>query len=177
MKRILDLLIFSLIILSSCQDKKNGVEDDLYNCLLNSLTEEEKNKLAPIIIDFEKHLISTKVLASSAPKSYLNFYKKIAETGEHNFSNEFNFSEKISFLNRRSPNDTQDLLECHSKIFQTEKYKNSKLYELTKEMQSLKQHRITPVIIAKTTIKYLNEDDFELDYNRFNTLMFIESLK
>lgn len=39
-------------MLSSCQDEKNGVEDDLYNCLLNSLTEEEKNKLAPIIIDF-----------------------------------------------------------------------------------------------------------------------------
>jgi len=173
MKRTFLLLLIILIL--SCKKQSPKVENELYDCLMSSLSDYEKKKAEPIILNFEKHLIDKEILESSSPESYLNLYKKIAKLGVYDFSNDFNFSEKISFLNRKKPSENQGLIDCHSKVFQSEKYLKSKLYKFTKEMQSLRKHRVTPVIIAKTTIKYLSEEDFELEYNRFNTLMFIET--
>ena len=144
---------------------------------MDSLSEDEKQKLTPLIADFEKHLIEKGILESSEPKSYWNLYNKIAETGTYDFSNEFNFSEKISFLNRQNPSDNEQLINCNRDILQSEKYLESKLHEFNQEMQSLRSHRITPVIMAKTTVKHLTTEDFELEYNQFNTLMFVENFK
>lgn len=144
---------------------------------MESLSEEEKAKLNLIMADFQNHLIEKGILQSSDSKSYYDLYKNIADSGTYDFTNEFNFAEKISFLNRKNSEENQGLVNCHREIFQSEKYLDSKLYEFTKEMQSLRNHKVTPLIIAKTTTKYLSEEDFELEYNRFNTLMFIENFK
>ncbi len=151
MKKILLLIIIGLLTVS-CQSQSDRVEKDLYNCLMISLSDDEKEKLNPIFSDFEQHLIEKGILESSNPESYLQFYKKIAETGTYDFSNEFNFSEKISFLNRANPEDNNELLDCHKKLMQSEKYLESKLYKFNEEVQSLRIHRITPVMTAITTI-------------------------
>lgn len=176
MKKLFVFIVFGLLTIS-CKSQSDRIENDLYKCLTESLTEDEKAKLNPIITGFEIHLIEKGILQSSDSQSYYNLYKKIAESGTYNFTNEFNFSEKISFLNKKNPEENQGLVNCYREIFQSEKYLESKLYEFTKEMQSLRNHNVTPVIIAKTTIKYLSQEDFELEYNRFNTLMFIERFK
>ncbi|WP_347922342.1 hypothetical protein [Pontimicrobium sp. SW4] len=175
MKKLL-LLIIGLMV-NSCLSKYDRVEKDLYNCLIISLSDEEKEKVNPIFSDFEQHLIDKGILESSSPEGYWNFYKKIADTGTYDFSNEFNFSEKISFLNRENPEDNNIFFDCHNEVFQTEKYLKSKLYKFNQESQSLRSHRVTPTMIAITTTKYLTAEDFELEYYRLSTLLFIENLK
>ncbi|WP_299438285.1 hypothetical protein [uncultured Aquimarina sp.] len=175
MKKILLIILIGLLTIS-CKSQSGRVENDLYGCLMDSLTDTEKEKTGIILSDFEQHLIDKGILESSKPESYWNLYNKMATTEVYDFSNDFNLSEKLSFLDRQNPSENQGFLDCQNKIFQSEKYLKSKLYKFTEELQSLKNHRITPVIIAKTTIKYLTVEDFELDYNRFGTLMFIENL-
>lgn len=170
-------IMFIGFLLFSCKKESNQIETDLYRCLITPLSEEEKTKLNLIIKDFENHLIEKGILQSLDSKGYYNFYENIAKSEVYNFTNEFNFSEKISFLNRKSPEEHHGLINCHQEIFQSEKYLKSKLFRLTKEVHSLRKHRITPVILAKTTIKHLSEEDFTYAYNRFNTLMFIERYK
>lgn len=176
MNRIIVVIII-VFLMVSCKNQSDRIEQDLYKCFTASLLEDEKTKLKSIIIDFENHLVEKGILNSSEPKSYYDLYKKIADNGVYDFSNEFNFTEKISFLNRKSPEENQYLLDCHREIFQSEKYLKSKLYEFTKEMKALKRYRARPYIIASIIIKYLSEEDFELKYNRLNTLMFIEDFK
>ncbi|MEL6305450.1 MAG: hypothetical protein AAFQ20_11745, partial [Bacteroidota bacterium] len=48
-------------------------------------------------------------------------------------------------------------------------------HQLQEEIQSLRKHRVTPKIIAQTTIQILSADDFEFEYNRLMTLLFIET--
>jgi len=172
-------VIVSLVafLLMSCGRQSHRIENDLFNCLMDSLSEDEKQKLTPLVKAFEKHLIEKGILESSEGKSYWNLYNKMAETGTYDFSNEFNFSEKISFLDRQNPAENEELIGCHNSILQSEKYTKSKLCEFHQEMESLKKHKITPVIIAKTTIKHLSKEDFELEYNRFNALLFVENFK
>ena len=173
MKNILSIILIGLLT-SSCQSQSDRVENDLYNCLMNSLSENEKSELKPILQKFETHLIEKGILESSAPESYRNVYKKIAETGTYDFSNEFNFSKKISFLNKP---DNKQLIECHMNIFQSEKYLSSKTRELNEKVRALGSEKTTPKIIAQTMLDYMSIEDFKLKYNRLNTLMFIEQLK
>ncbi|WP_160114701.1 hypothetical protein [Aquimarina sp. AU474] len=175
MKKILLIILIGIMTIS-CQSQSERVESDLYSCLMNSLTDSEKEKTKTILSDFEQHLIDKGILESTKPESYWNLYKKMATNESYNFSNDFNLDEKLNFLDRQNPSENQSFFDCQNKIFQSEKYLNSKLYKFNKELESLKNKRITPVIIAKTTIKYLTIEDFELDYNRFGTLMFIENL-
>ncbi|MEX0289056.1 MAG: hypothetical protein AB3N14_08075 [Flavobacteriaceae bacterium] len=173
----LSLLLFSVFFIAFCKNKSGSIEDQLYSCMLSSLSEREKEALMPIISDFEEHLIMNEILESSSAESYWNLYNKMAETEVYDFSNEFGFSKKIRFLEKADPTDNQQLIDCHERIFQSDKYLQSKHHKLKTEMQALRGNRITPVIIAKTTIKYFTVEDFELDYNRFNTLLFIENFK
>ena len=89
---------------------------------------------------------------------------------------EFNFSEKTDLLTRDSLEAAQAQLDCYSQIFQSEVYLESKQHQLQQEIQSLRKHRVTPKIIAQTTIEILSVDDFELEYNRLMTLLFIETV-
>ncbi|SFC46012.1 hypothetical protein SAMN04487891_111135 [Flagellimonas taeanensis] len=176
MSKILSIILFGLILLS-CKGQSERIENDLYKCLINSLSEGEKIKLTQIFDDYEKHLIEKGILKSSDSKDYYYLYKRIADSEVYDFANEFNFSEKISFLNRKSPEESEVIIGCHRKIFESKKYRESNLYKFTVEIKLQSNHMVTPVVIAKTTIKYMTEEDFELEYNRFNTLMFIENFK
>ncbi len=176
MKKILSIFLIGLLV-ASCQNQSSRVENDLYDCLMISLSDKEIEKIKPILSGFEQHLIEKGILESSEAKSYWNLYNKMGKTGAYNFSNEFNFSEKLRFLNRENPADNQGFIDCHNQIIQSQKYLDSKLYELATEMQSFSGNRVTPVIIAKITMKHMTVEDFELDYNRFNTLMFVENFK
>ena len=69
----------------------------------------------------------------------------------------------------------QAQLDCYSQIFQSELYLESKQHQLQQEIQSLRKHRVTPKMIAQTTIEILSVDDFEIEYNRLMTLLFIET--
>ncbi|TDT45156.1 hypothetical protein CLV90_2240 [Maribacter spongiicola] len=168
------LVVFISLLILSCNSKPNRVENDLYNCMIDSLSKEEKAKTILIIREFEEHLIKEGILESSAPISYWKFYEKIAKTNTYEFNNNFNFFKKVEFLDRDDPSDIHGMIDCSNQIFLTEKYKESRLFEFTQEMESLRKHKVTPVIMAKTTIKFLKKEDFELDYYRFITLGFIE---
>ena len=176
MKKIIILILFGLLIIS-CKKESDRIENELFKCLIGSISEDEKEKLIPLIRDFENHLIEKGILASSEAKSYWKLYNQIAETGIYDFSNEFNFSKKISFLNRQNSTENEGFINCHRNVLQSEKYLASKLFEFNQEMQSRRNDELTPIIIAKTTVKHLTIEDFELEYNRFNTLMFVENFK
>ena len=100
MKRLFTLIIIFTI---SCKDQSKRIENDLYSCLTSSLSQDEKTKLDLIVADFESHLIEKGILQSADPESYYNVYKDLANTEDYDFTNEFSFSEKISFLNRKKP--------------------------------------------------------------------------
>lgn len=177
MRKLLILIVLVGYAASSCKSQAEPIENKMYNCVLSALSKKEKEKVDSIFADFEKHLITKGILESSNAEGYWNMYNQMAETGKYDFSNEFNFFEKIEFLNKESPADNQGIFDCHSKIFESKQYLESKIYEYTKETKSLRGNRVTPVIIAKITIKYLTVEDFELEYYRFMTLMFIADYK
>ena len=174
MNRLFLLFIFVLIL--SCKPSSDKVEEKLYACFTNSLSQKEMQKLNAISTAYESYLIEQRVLESSEAESYWNFYRKIVESGTFEFTNDFNFSEKTRFLERESLEANQAQLDCYTRIFQSEAYLQSKQYRLQQEMQSLRKHRVTPKIIAQTTIEILSVDDFELEYNRLMTLLFIETI-
>ncbi|MEM8765115.1 MAG: hypothetical protein AAGD88_14955, partial [Bacteroidota bacterium] len=162
-------------VILSCKPQLDKVEDELYACFTNSLSQKEIQKLNAVSKAYETYLIDQKVLESNDAKSYWNFYSKIAESGTFEFANDFNFSEKTDFLTRESLKAAQAQLDCYSQIFQSEMYLESKQHQLQQEIQSLRKHRVTPKIIAQTTIEILSVDDFEFEYNRLMTLLFIET--
>lgn len=173
MKKLILLLIFGLV-LASCKSQSEPIENDFYNCLINTLSEEEKTKIKPIIKGFENHLIEKGILESSRPESYRKIYEKIAKTGTYDFSNDFDFSRKISFLNKQN---NQELIECHMNIFKSEKYLNSKIRELNEKIRSKEMKNSTVEFRAQIILDYMTVEDFSLAYHRLNTLMFIEQLK
>lgn len=173
MKKIV-LLLCVVLLGIACESQPNIVESKLYACLMNSLSEEEKEKVATIMADYEQYLIDSKILASSSGQSYWNIYKSFAENTMINFENDFNFTQKISFLNDKDPKELQELKDCHYKIFETEEYKQSSNYKIRKEMESVEiKDRINPKVIASKVIEHMTPKDFEVAYNRFNTLLFI----
>ena len=174
-KLIVTLMICGLTI--CCNKSNNRIETDLYNCMIDSLTEEEKEKTLKIFKEYEEHLVEKGILESRESISYWKFYKNIADTGTYDFTNNFNFFEKTEFLEIADPADNDYMYDCYNHLLQTEKYKQSRFFQFSKEMESLKKHKITPVIMAKITIKHLRKEDFELDYYRFLTLGFIEKNK
>lgn len=160
----------------ACKKSNVSVEDKLYDCMMNALSEQEKDSLKPIILEFEQHLIEKGILESSSAESYWKFYKRIAETGAYDFSNDFDFMQKISFLNRESPEENSGVFDCQNEILQSQAYLDSKQYKLKQELSTLGKHRVTQKMIAHTMIEYLNVEDFEIDYNRLMTLMYIEDM-
>ncbi|MEL6976046.1 MAG: hypothetical protein AAGL29_11695 [Bacteroidota bacterium] len=173
MNRFFLLLVFTVTL--SCNPSSDKMEDELYACFTNSLSQKEMQKLNAVSKAYENYLIEQKVLESTDAKSYWNFYKKIAESGAFEFANDFNFSEKTRFLARESLEANQAQLDCYNLIFQSEMYLKSKQHQLQEEIQSLRKHLVTPKIIAQTTIQILSADDFEFEYNRLMTLLFIET--
>ncbi len=141
--------------------------------MMSALSEQEKDSLKPIIFEFEQHLMEEGILESSSAEGYWKFYKRIAETGAYDFSNDYNFMQKISFLNREIPGENSELVECQNEILQSQEYLDSKQYKLKQELYTLGKHRVTQKMIARTMIEYLTVEDFEIDYNRFMTLMYI----
>lgn len=176
MKNITLLIILSLS-LCSCKTHSNSVENDLYNCMLNVLSDAEEEQLNHIFREFENHLIDKGILESADALGYWKLHTKMAETNSYNFSNDFDFSEKISFLNRKDPKENQPLIECHNQITNSQKYLDSNLYKLAQEIEALKGNRITPVMLAKLKVKFLSPEDFESPYHKFQTLVFVETHK
>lgn len=168
------ILVYLIILASlSCNKKQERIEEKLYNCFLNELSSQEKTKFLELIENYETHLVEKKILRSSGSNSYWEFYKNIAMTGEFDFSNKFELSKKIKFLNRDSISANQELIECHHNLYNSEHYKNTvhfKLYETIKKKGN--QNKVMNVVIATSEI--LSPKDFELPYYRLITLMFIE---
>lgn len=170
---IISLFFFSC---SSKTKKVEKVEEKLYECLMSSLNKAEEKKLDSIITAYEKYLINKEIIASADAESYWNLYKNIANTGRYDFSNKFDFANKVSFLNRKDSIQNKKLVDCHESIFASEKYLNSNQYALLKQIEATGKAN-SPVVVAKSMVKHLTVEDFELKYNRLNTLMFIERLK
>ena len=171
------LLVFiTALILLSCKNQSERVEDKLYDCMMNAFSEQEKDSLKQIILEFEQHLMEKGILESSSAEGYWKFYKRIAETGAYEFSNDYDFMQKISFLNRESPEENSGLIDCQNELLQSQEYLDSKQYELKQKLSTLGKHTVTQKMIAHTMIEYLNVEDFEIDYNRFITLMYIEDM-
>lgn len=173
MKKIILLLCIAFMGIA-CESQPNTVEDKLYACLMESLSQEEKEKIAAIMTEYEQYLIDEGTLASSSAESYWNVYKAFAKNPVLGSQNNFNLEKKISFLNDKNPEELQGLMDCHYKIFETEEYKQSRTYQVKKAMESLEiKDRINPKMIANKVIEHMTPKDFEVAYNRFNTLLFI----
>lgn len=178
MKQIYWLVVVCLFCFS-CQTKKEKiekVEEDLYKCLMNSLNPEEEKKLNDIITAYETHLVEKGIISSANAEGYWRVYKDIANTGRYNFSNDFDFLNKVSFLSRRDSVKNNELVNCHERIFASEKYIRSNQFKLLKELEATGKADL-PIVVAKLMIRHLEIEDFNLKYNRLNTLMFIERLK
>ena len=174
MKKIV-LLLCVIVFGVACESESDTIETKLYTCLMNSLSQEETEKVTTIMSDYEAYLIENNILASSSAESYWNIYKEFAETTLSDFNNEFDFNNKISFLNNKDPEELQGLMDCHFAIFETEAYKQSYMNTIKKEMESMDyKYKENPKVIASMVIKYMTPKDFEEAYNRFNTLLFIE---
>ncbi|WP_420320363.1 hypothetical protein [Flagellimonas sp.] len=171
------LLVFITgLVLLSCKNQPEGVEDKLYDCMMSALSEQEKDSIKPIILEFEQHLVEKGILESSSAEGYWKFYVRIAETGVYDFSNDYDFMQKISFLNKESHEENSGLIECQNEILKSQEYLDSNQYKLRQELNTLGKHRVTQKMIAHTMIEYLNVEDFEIEYNRFMTLMYIEDM-
>ena len=173
MKKII-LLLCIILTGTACESEPYSVESELYACLMNSLSQEEKEKVATIMTDYEQYLIDDGVLASSSADSYWNVYKAFAKNTVLDSQNDFNLEKKISFLNDKNPKELQDLMDCHYKIFETEEYRQSSAYKVKNAMENVEpQDIVNPKVIAGKVIEHMTPKDFEIPYNRFNTLLFI----
>ncbi len=174
MRQFLVFCIILTIFLFSCKEPTDRIEIDLHECLMSSISLNETHTLKKALKGYENHLISKGILKSSQSISYFHMYRKIASGNSINLKNDFNFSNKIDFLSKEN---NQEIMDCLEDLYDTKRYLNSKVYKIEKGLEDLQERGVllTSQVIAQNIVSVISPDDFELDYYKLNTIMFIEN--
>jgi biopolymer transport protein ExbD len=171
-KLILTSLIFGTLSIS-CYGQEERIETKLMNCFYENY-EDQGIEFKNAISDFEKLLISEKILNDSTGKSYVAVFEKIVS------DNDFRFIPTKSFLDMiidiGLPNK-EPLKVCQSEILKSSKNEINKVTELQTVLDSIKiSGNFSPSTIANGILSVLNEKDFELDYYKMSVFSLFDTI-
>lgn len=169
MNHTLTFLLGLLFILSACGKNEYDIEDSLYDCLLVE-TSSFGLDLEKDLDSLESNLIDKGILTTASGQSKIDFYTKIAETGEVP-------TFETSDLIQRIRKSTMDMTRLKACIFEQDKidsttYFKSHFYRKHQQVQGeLIDQEMNPTNAALAIIKHFSPEDFENKFYRAHMLI------
>jgi hypothetical protein len=158
-------IFFVFIFVFGCSTSDHSVEDNLYNCLID----EYKSKgidLVPLLDSLENHYINLGILDDKSGQAKLEFYKKIAATGEVPKMNTYSIADRVAKIKFFQDEIESCLLTNSIDSITLSKSKYHQLMEASKVMEE-----INPKNAAIAHTRVLTGSDFEHPYFRAHMLI------
>ncbi len=169
MKHIyLVILIFFNISYLFCQDIRP--EKIYQDCKYSSLIDKGK-LLKKYTKDFESHLIKSKVLKDETSNSYFELFKELSNGKWKHFKYSYSYVDSIKKIEAGKILNIDG--DCAIKMRNLEDYKESKIFKM-KELLNEKDKTIESIL--KKMAFLLEEKDFELDFYKHRTFIFLQML-
>ncbi len=164
MKNIIKILLLS-ILAYGCSASENPVENELYECLIK----EYKSKgidIAALLDSMENHCIKNGILRDNSGESKLEFYKKIANTGEVPIMEVYEIADSIAQIKFFQ----QEIESClNNKDFDSLTLSNSSYSRLMSSFKTVKE--VNPKNAAICHVNVLTSKDYEHPYYRAHMLI------
>lgn len=165
MKKLLPLLFLLLLYLSSCNPKKERIENELMECVYSSY-QDGGVQLKRMITDFEKHLVEEGFLKDTSGKSYLEIFQKIANNENLTYTPKQSFVQEWQKVGKPP---AQQVIACQLELLlSAQTTKEQEINALTDSL--LQTKNVSASAMAKVFLSVLEEEDFELDYYKFRFL-------
>lgn len=163
---IITVILFNYNLFS----QEEPVEEYYQNCLYSSLSN-HGNALKKYAKGFENHLIELKILKDTTSQSYYNLFKSFSKEKAYPESYKYSFIDSIN--NKFERNKIVPFNNvCYDKMAKLKTFRGSKLFKI----QSLMDIDNSNVKFSKqmeTVISILEEKDFELDFYKQRTFIFL----
>ncbi|CAL2079185.1 hypothetical protein [Tenacibaculum sp. 190524A05c] len=173
--RILFLFI-SFLSLFSVFSQEKRFEEIYQECIYDSLPNKGE-RLKTYINDFEKHLISLKILKNSDGKSYLDLFKTLIEG--KTYPSKYSYS-YLDSINNLEINILPRNIRCYEKSVKDKSYADFFLrffdkdeYEKTKNLSKVKNPEKLFKEVLYNTYSKMKPEDYELDYYKHNLFMIL----
>jgi len=154
-------LFLIVFFFSSCKAQKSRVETKIQDCY-NSHYTKSGNDIKKTIIEFEKILISKKLLKSNKGKDYIELLKKI----ERNEITELKISFKeLDNMNSIRGKFSTEIYKCQQAVFNSKIYDTTTFDKLRIKIDSLVTlNQISSSSFAKSLLSTITTKDTKLDY-------------
>jgi len=171
MKKTSLILLIMCCCFASCKQEKR-VEIIYQECLYNSLSDKGES-LKRYAKGFEMHLIALNILKDSSAQSYYNIYKSIANGKHYPTHYKYSYIDSINKIEQYKINPNNK--ECLKYINSLEHYNDSKIAKINKVQFLLDEKESNNKFSEKVTkiLPIMEVKDFELDYYKHKTFMFI----
>jgi hypothetical protein len=169
-KKSILIITFLSFVFGFSQDRK--IEKIYNNCYFNSMPENGK-EVKKLYKNYERLLISKKILKNNSGNSYFKLFKKVM-SGEF-IDSKTNYSLIDSINELKYSNLIHFNTKCTEKIKALSEYKKSNTYLLEQRMDSIKEGFSTETA-SEIFLKTMNEKDFEIDYYKMRVLLLIERI-
>jgi biopolymer transport protein ExbD len=152
MKNLIFLNVI-IILFFSCKAQDNKIENQLLECY-------NEKSMIDDILEFEKELISQKILDDGSGKSYIQLLEKIRDGND------------ISVIipeNQKNILITQEISDCQKKIFNSTEYPNSKIYKINEHFKKISETKNISVFnVVDGVLRILKAEDFEIPYYKLS---------
>lgn len=169
MKKIIVLL--TLILHLNClYSQEERVENIYQKCLSTKLSKSDLMNLKRYAKEFEIFLIENKVLKDSTYNSYYNIFKSFSKGKRYLIDYKYSYLDSIASL--KSHEIMPISKECLTLIKNNKNYKNSKLYKIQETTLIEKPKTVEEQL--EIMLKFLNADDFKLQYYKNMVLISLQ---
>lgn len=139
-------------------------------CVYNSLSD-KGTLLKKYTKEFENVLIKSNVLKDSTSKAYFELFKALGTNKWKNFN--YNYSYIDSINKTASYKTILGNSDCKEVMRNFKDFKKSKFFKM--RTISVKECKTMEELLKKMSF-FLEEEDFELDFYKYRTLLFLEDL-
>jgi len=162
------ILFFNSSLLFSQEIKSEKIYQD---CLYDSL-KDKAVILKKYTKEFENHLIASKILKDSTPKAYFNLFKLLGDRKWRQFRYNYSYIDSINKItNYKTLNGDST---CIIAMREHKNFKQSKISKIS--ITLLEREYKTVEAALKRMAEYLDEEDFELEFYKYLTLLRLEDL-
>lgn len=164
MKGTLKILI-AILVASGCSASENPVEDSLFSCLI----EEYKTNgidLYPLLDSLENHYISIGILNDKSGQAKMDFYRKIATTGEVPKMKPYDIADSVAQI-RFFQEEIENCLKTNG--VDSTSIRKSKYHQLMEDFKLMNE--VNPKNAATSHTRILTSSDFEHPYFRAHMLI------
>lgn len=170
MRNLIMLLVAVILFGTSGRPQEQRIEIDLMNCVYQGYSDTGV-KLKRLISDYEKLLITEKIISDNSGKSYVTAFRKIADKEDFNFTSSESLVQQWSQFEK--PNQ-EKIKACQAKLLpRTQTTKDDELIKLIDSLVAT--NGLEPYTAAAGILSILNDQDLELDYYKLKTF-FVFSL-